>query len=557
MSVAPLITDAKPITTVIPRYPWMEKMAMKYNNGVKYLWDATDMEKKVYLGVLDAMIMELGIFKVYYDPVKKYGGEICVEIVDPRDFFIAPGYDTLWDAPFCGERTKRPYSWVKQHFPHIDKIIPDSDDHSGDDQGLRRSKEKAIKYSDRITFELDTQMVTVYSVFLQDDDAWENLGDEFNITQFEDDPNYRVNGNGKKQKKKYPNGKFVYFTRNQYLGTTPSPYDHGLPPYVELKNYDVPHMFVGMAENRQIDGLNKELNLQFQSLMNYNRIHHNPNYYGDTSSGFPIEGYIETKNEGGKVYPFDGMSNQGRPPITPIEQAPLNESVYQLLTMIPEIVEDVSGVTDVSRGQTGKKERQSAAEVGILYESSHTRTRQRVRNLEWSLKRICYLWIMLMQQYYDEERTIHYKEDGKVFYESIDNTVGGAEKTLRPNQEIMERAEINLNQLSPEERTAYQDYMEFMKKFKDSDAYDPIIWDFEVEIETDSTLPMDKQSRANLALRLYQMKAIDRQSLLKVINWPDKEVIERIRKMEQQAMAAKGGQGGNANARPPAGPAPA
>jgi hypothetical protein len=53
---------------------------------------------------------------------------------------------------------------------------------------------------------------------------------------------------------------------------------------------------------------------------------------------------------------------------------------------------------------------------------------------------------------------------------------------------------------------------------------------------------MDRQSLANLALRLFEMKAIDRQALFDFISLPmGKEIAQRMQQMEMQMMAAKAG----------------
>jgi hypothetical protein len=170
-----------------------------------------------------------------------------------------------------------------------------------------------------------------------------------------------------------------------------------------------------------------------------------------------------------------------------------------------------------------KKQRQSASEISVLIESSYTRTRQRVRNLEWSTKRLAYLAISLMQQFYDEPRDFNFREDNTLNYGTVSNSPAMLQQMMQQPPENAEEDEM------------YRKMVEYIEKNPDK-----IYVDFEIEIQTNSTLPMDRQSLANLALRLFEMKAIDRQALFEFLSLPmGKEIAARMQQMEMQMMAMK------------------
>jgi hypothetical protein len=53
---------------------------------------------------------------------------------------------------------------------------------------------------------------------------------------------------------------------------------------------------------------------------------------------------------------------------------------------------------------------------------------------------------------------------------------------------------------------------------------------------------MDKQSLANLMLRLFQMKAVDAEAILEILQIPGKDkILQRIDKQREAAMKAKTG----------------
>ena len=73
--------------------------------------------------------------------------------------------------------------------------------------------------------------------------------------------------------------------------------------------------------------------------------------------------------------------------------------------------------------------------------------------------------------------------------------------------------------------------------------HDPISFEFDIEIQSDTTLPTDKQQRANLALRLRQLQAIDILSLLNFLGVPNAdEIVARL----QKEMGAEQGGGNDA-----------
>jgi hypothetical protein len=73
---------------------------------------------------------------------------------------------------------------------------------------------------------------------------------------------------------------------------------------------------------------------------------------------------------------------------------------------------------------------------------------------------------------------------------------------------------------------------------------DSVYWRFEVEIQTNSTLPMDKQTLANLYLRLAQINIteqsiVDAKAVLDGVGVPDsKAILARQEKRRKEAMMA-------------------
>jgi len=210
----------------------------------------------------------------------------------------------------------------------------------------------------------------------------------------------------------------------------------------------------------------------------------------------------------------------------------INRTILEFISALPKIIEEISGVTDISKGMISKKERQTAGEIATLIETSYTRTRQRVRNLEQAVKRACYLFVCLMQQFYKEPRHFTVKRGDATEYGTVTNNPRFLKDIMKPPEQEAESDEEEKQQQQQAE-----DYTKFFKVFDKDGKGDPVYADFDIEIQTNSTLPMDKQSLANLFLRLFEMKAIDQKALLDQLRVPNAEAIVQRLQGQQQPQA--------------------
>jgi hypothetical protein len=506
MSIAPLLTDNRPTWSVRARKPFLQKPVDLYSLCLEYLWDKLDMDVKVFKGAVDSQVMKEGIFKVTFDPDDGTYGECRIDLVDPRVFFEAPGYDDNWDCDFQGTRERKPLSWIRRNFENGSEVKSDEDDR------------KTFKKKDDV--ETKSSFATVYEVWMRDDEV-----EDFILEGEKDEK-----GKDKKEKRpKFPYGKIVAFTKDVLLDEKASPYRHNKPPYVKLYDYFMPHETTGMGEADQIEALNRSINRAMQLMDKFMTLYQDPNWLVDELSGIDSETVKTDLPGGGNVFSYNSGVNPD--PIKRVEMGTLTPDIYNYVAMLPRILEEVTGVTDITKGMASKTERQTAAEVSTLIESSYTRTRQRVRNLEHTIKRLCYLLLDIMQQFYTEIRDFNRKKDEDVEFYKVSNQRPFVNEMMQPQSQNPQQRQ--------QEEADYKEYMDFIGKLGEKD---PIYAEFDIEIQTNSTLPMDRQSLANLFLRLAQMKMVDPQAVLEQLQVPKwEEIVQRMEQRAQQAMAAKGG----------------
>lgn len=509
---APLLTDNKPIWTVLSRWPQHQKIADNYTAASRAMWDALDLDQKNLLAVKDSQLFGTGIFKVYFSPDQD---ELRVDVIDPSTFFVAPGYEDLWDTSWCGQRKRLPLSWIHRAYPDKAEDVTSS-------EAKNNTEEENLH--DRKEVELDEEFVTVYELWMRDDSV-----EEVENRYLDDHGQEKIE---KENRPAYPNGRIITFTEDDVLlDDKPSPFRHGRPPYIALYDYTIPHSFWGMGEPDQIENLVREHNLRLQQAVEHARKHTKINYVVDGAIGISPEKFKHAIKNGDEVIFTKNDFHESQ--IKILEQPQLNNAVINLMDLLPKYVEEVTGVTDVTKGTVGKKSRQSANEISILMESSYTRTRQRVRNLEWTDKRLLYLLIELMQQYYTEPRPYHIRRDDGVEYGYVTNEKNFTLNQMKPNIPMNQDGTpaIPQDELHPDDAQSLRDYELLLEEFLEKDE---VYIDFEIQIDTNSTLPLDKQSLANLSMRLAEKDIIPKEALLEILRFPNKDRYIRIMKQQRE-----------------------
>lgn len=527
-TIAPLLTDNRPIWYARAREMWLQGFAEKLKTVTDILWTDLDMDQTLLRCCMDSLIMRFGMAKVWFDNTSRDGeGEITIECVDPRTFVMAPGYNDPWDAPWAGTVTSRPLDWVWERFPEKkNEVYPDNVGNKdlNSDGSLR----------DMSSIEACNKFTTVYEVWIRDNSLVSKMiknekGEEKEVKE-----------------KEYPNGRYVILTEGKkgqpvVLDDRHFPYNHGKPPFVALYDYVNPHEFEGICEADQIEGLILETNYILRKVARHVRSWAFPNFSAEENSGIDEEKWKKEAPGGNRLF----LRKVGSKPPEAIMPPPLDRTALEMITSLFSMIEEISGVTEVTKGRVGKKERQSASEIQSLIETSYTRTRQRVRNLESFIKKIFKIVLCIMMQFYvGPPRSYSRKvDDGYEWHEVSSSKNYVRDMIMESGQKAIAEAreDGDENAVMEIEESVNETLALFDAKFMDVESvYIPI----EPEIQTNSSLPIDKQSLANLALRLFELQGIDREALFEFIRLPKgEEVASRMDAKEQAAAQAKAPQG--------------
>ncbi|MGB8275034.1 MAG: hypothetical protein WCF16_07155, partial [Alphaproteobacteria bacterium] len=504
----PLLTDNRPVWFLQARSPRYQKLAGLYDAALQYLWDYRDAEDFLADAVTDDLLAGNALVKTFWDEDEE---EVDFMLVDPATFCVAPGYTDLWKAAWCGERGRKAMTWIRDAFPDTwQNVTPEGYDPT-----------RSQPLGECFDIELENMFAEVYQIWIRDESMREQM-----IKDSQGEPEDAP-------KKKYPNGRIIVFTASTVLSDEPSPFDHGKPPYIHLRNYKIPHKFWAMGEVEQIRELHKEINTQLQAIVRQGRVGENPNYEYDTE-------LIDIDSEQLKAEFFNGgmfipsrRSPDGESAIRKIDTGGIDRRHIEVMNLLRMAIREMSSVTEITQGLPPKKERQSASEIGAMLESSYTRIRQKVRNLEHFIKRWNWQVVSLMQQYYTEERYIAFKEEteeGQVgAWDIISNKPETVKNLYKPQPMTDEEGEPE----APEEyekRLANDEDYQFMLKTFEGEKQDRVHFPFLIQVQSSSTLPKDKQSLANLYLRLAGIQTtpnsiVDDKAVLDALQVPDRQSI--------------------------------
>jgi hypothetical protein len=186
------------------------------------------------------------------------------------------------------------------------------------------------------------------------------------------------------------------------------------------------------------------------------------------------------------------------------------------------LIDQQSGIHDVTQGR--KPTGVTAAEaINQLQEAAQTRIRIKERMLQTSLVQLGYMVVSRMLQYYTLPRVVKIsgQQEWPEFFEFFSTQDEEGNFVANTRQYMFE----------PENKQYVP--------AGDWAQTTPSRGEFDITVQAGTALPFQKSQRASLAFRLFDAQAIDQESLLSSVEWPDYEQV--MSRMQQQAPAPQPG----------------
>ena len=530
--IAPLLMDQRPLWQVRARSRVEQPYINEWNKALEWLWSIMKMSMVSLKLAYSALVMGLGVAHVSWNPDDPQGGMVSVRVVDPRHFVFPNGYDDIDECPWVAEVCKKPVSWVRSNFPE-----------TGKDVVGEHVKDANLRGEDMTAWSMNSQMVKVYQIWMRDPTTEEVI-----VEKQRQNSDGRDAGAQRIKKAKYPNGRFLTFAEQAsergghvLLEDVPSPYGHGKSPYVLYYDYIVPHQIYGQGELDQVCDLLDELNRMVRDVAYQLHVQARTNYLVQPDEVANIDSVEENWHKGGQFFHMSKpLDKDRRAPIAPVEVPLLAREQIDFLSLLKTWLEEITGVTELSKGVQTKRAEQSASEIETLAESTHTRTRQRVRNSEYCMEQILERILLVAMQFTDE-RDYSVVRDEFIGHSTIGNSRDFALQALRDfhaqeRQMMAQDAAASPQEQQQQAEQQERDDMAFAKLFPVGDQDNIAQAVFQIVIQSNSMLPLDQQARASLAMRLFQSNGIDVQTLLETLQFPDpQKVVARLQEQEAAA----------------------
>lgn len=232
------------------------------------------------------------------------------------------------------------------------------------------------------------------------------------------------------------------------------------------------------------------------------------------------------------------------------EAPPLGGEVSQSLTIALEVMEDVSGVYEVSQGEATPQARSGVA-IDKLQTAARTRSNLRLSFLDQTLKEIARCISSLFLDFVSEDRQFKFlDEDSQQEMYGVFNAAAlvfpSRMEKIAEIQQVMEKEVMKLHaarrQLPPDQYVQYEDYqmerLGMLKRMIDQvhnmPAHDLVSLDVRIQPGTRS---MTRATRQNNALILAELDKIDDATLLKHMEFPNRHKVLKAKADENMAMA--------------------
>lgn len=512
-TVLPIMTDTSPGFDIVPQEPNDFAFADILSKTQQSWWSRHGMDHKIVEVIKEALITDVGILKVVWDDSYNMGlGDCVVTLVDINNIYVDPNAEDF-DRK-CNYVIERQYKSVNE----LKRLFPDMADKIQSSGGTGDTSKSGNVNTTEITLVSPVDKKGSYNNAPSSSDN--NNGDieVFECWIKDDTLEDEQKEDGTVIKKyKYPRGKLVTIIPGQklVLQSVENPYMDGKWPYTRVVDNINSRSFYGTGEVEPLSEIQKLINKTSSVIFDYLNTMTNPVWIIDTQSGVDPDlltnqvGLIISKQQGTEV------RRESPPPLPP--------QVFELYSLLQSLADQQSGINDVTQGR--KPTGITAAEaLQTMQEAAQTRVRLKERNLQTSLAKLGSLVISRFLQYYTEPRMVRLVgEDYKGKYPKYIEWYINTDDT--GNNSYISRSHIVTDtQNGPV--ISVSDWSTVPISSVSSDNFD-------ILVVGGTSLPFLKQKRGDLALKLFNSQVIDREELLKALDWPRREEITR--RMEQAA----------------------
>ena len=376
-SMRPIVFDGNPKFECVPATAEALQYSKDIDTALDFEWHRTKMREKLISNSIYTFVLGTSVIMLpyVYSDNDEFDGNVCPVIVNPFNLYPDPLATSVEDAEYIIYATYEHENKLKKRYPeYADKI-------DGGD----------IKYEELVNSRNENARITNQILLLE---VWCR---DYTTIEYEE-----VDKNGEKTKKKkfkYPKGRVIICAPELELvfEDKENPYESGRFPFFIFKNTNVPFKFWGEGEVKYLLSPQQAVNDLSNQVIDNAKHTANMQWIIDKNAGIPKgeltnrPGLIIRKNPGAEV-------RRDSPPSMPMY-------VSEMITRNEQAIEVISGVHDITRGQTPTGI-ESASAIQALQEAANQRIRLKITLLEETLSDMGNEWLSRMKQFWKSNRVI-------------------------------------------------------------------------------------------------------------------------------------------------------
>lgn len=515
-SEVPILTDRLPRPTYVPQEPNDYPLAEILNEVLDSDWTNGNWDLNFTEIIYDGHFYGAGIGSLLFDQeADKGAGKISFQSEEVFASYPDPAARNVnSDSNFWVMAEPEDVDKLKRDYPDIAQYIkPDLIDIARKDKAhfteqvryKSPTDNRAITDGGQSTYDLESANEALkLTLYVHDFECYEE-----EETGEDGSPVYV-------QKLKYPNGRKIVVINGVLAEDGPIEYEDKKFPYLRWLNYILPREFWGISEVEQLESPQKIFNKLISYSLDVLTLMGNPIWVVDNGSGvdtdnlFNRPGAIIEKEPGSEVRREEGVQ--------------LQPYVLQMIDRMKLWFDDISGSNDVSRG--AKPEGVTAASaIMALQEASQTRLRQKTRNIDAFMQEFGQMYLSRVMQYYSAPRVFRLTGKDQVtkyfkFHVDTEQVTDPLTGEVAGERRI---ARVRRYEQSPVDGQFY---------LGPEQTYNAEV-EFDVKINTGSSLPFEKDRVENQSYQLFDRGIIDAEEVLKNINYPNSESV--MKRMSDRA----------------------
>lgn len=548
-SIIPNMTDVKPRVEFLPKKPEDQELANIFNDVMSSDWDKKNWGQVLTESLFDSHVFGTTFSELIYDPDEDYGlGGVAWQTEDPFHCFPDPSPNAVGinkKSKFYITAVPTDLDEIKEKYPDKGKFVK-SDIHDFVD--IKSSNLNEYRYKSPtdntiidgpMPYDLDSRQALVVTLFLKSQEMVpnemtrpESPPDEEPVVQGlpesmdkETEPS-NVQGRQSPEDKafspemklKYPKGRKIITANRVVLFDGENPYDDAKIPKLSMQNYILPRQILGESEVQQLIGPQRLYNKIVSYIVDVLTLMGNPIWVVDSNSQVDTDNIV---NRAGLVIE--------KAPGTEVARVPgveLQPYVLNLLKIVKDLFDDISGSTDASRGVQNPGDADAMGAIAQLQEATQTRVRQKSRTLDAFLQEFAQMYMSRILQFYTVPRIVR-----------LTNSKDNVTKYFKFHVEQPGESGPPIVHYRPySQGEDAQWYLGDEKQWPLEDGFD-------VTASTGSSLPFTKAEKETKTFKLYDRGIIDPEEVLKNLDYPNYQaVLERMQQNAQTAAQAQAAQ---------------